>query len=169
MNTPSGAGDPRPLTILVVEDEILVRMVAVDVLTGLGFDAVEAGDAREALQALETRADIQVIVTDVDMPGAMDGFGLARVAAARWPRTGILVTSGRTTPQATDLPARARFLAKPYSTAALLDGIRRVLDGTAAGRYVRTDDPAPKGREDAPPLPTLTPETVALRPEPDLP
>ena len=68
----------NPLVILLVEDEVLVRMVAADVLEDAGFTVLESTNAEEALTLLETRPDVQVLFTDVNMPGALDGLGLAQ-------------------------------------------------------------------------------------------
>ena len=68
----------KPLVILLVEDEVLVRMVAADVLEDAGFTVLESTNAEEALRLLETRPDVQVLFTDVNMPGALDGLGLAQ-------------------------------------------------------------------------------------------
>ena len=68
----------NPVVILLVEDEVLVRMVAADVLEDAGFTVLESTNAEEALRLLETRSDVQVLFTDVNMPGALDGLGLAQ-------------------------------------------------------------------------------------------
>ena len=68
----------NPVVILLVEDEVLVRMVAADVLEDAGFTVLESTNAEEALRLLETRPDVQVLFTDVNMPGALDGLGLAQ-------------------------------------------------------------------------------------------
>src|SRR3954469_7202041 len=98
------AGRPRqehasvdnPLVILLVEDEVLVRMVAADVLSDAGFTVLESTNAEEALRLLETRPDVQVLFTDVNMPGALDGLGLAQTVHERSPEVGILIGSGHT-------------------------------------------------------------------------
>ena len=76
----------NPLVILLVEDEVLVRMVAADVLSDAGFTVLESASAEEALMLLETRPDVQVLFTDVNMPGALDGLGLAQAVHDRSPR-----------------------------------------------------------------------------------
>ena len=85
----------NPLVILLVEDEVLVRMVAADVLEDAGFTVLESTNAEEALRLLETRSDVQVLFTDVNMPGALDGLGLAQTVHERSPGVGILIGSGR--------------------------------------------------------------------------
>ena len=122
MTTPS-AGAARKL-ILVVEDEPLLRLLAAEILVDEGgYSVIEAGDADEAVACLKARADIGVVVTDVSMPGRMDGFALARLIARRWPGIRVVVTSGRLAPRVDDLPPGADFLAKPYSPAALLQAV----------------------------------------------
>jgi CheY-like chemotaxis protein len=104
----------RP-AVLIVEDEFLLRMDAVDIIATAGFEVVEAADADEAIEILESRSDIAVIFTDVQLPGSMDGLKLARAVRGRWPPIKIVATSGQVQVRETDLPDGGRFLAKPYS------------------------------------------------------
>jgi two-component system, response regulator PdtaR len=111
-----------PTTVLIVEDEPLVRLIGSDLLTDAGFHVIEACDSDEALQILDVRSDVEVVFTDVDMPGAMDGFALASEIERRWPQIGVLVTSGRRAPsQGTS--RTSRFVAKPYSAGTLVNNI----------------------------------------------
>ena len=110
----------RPAAVLVVDDEVLVRMVIADMLTDEGYRVVEARDAQEALTLLQARTDVQAIITDVHMPGEIDGLTLAHLVHRRWPEIGVVITSGKLRPQPGDLPRGARFLAKPYMYSALL-------------------------------------------------
>ena len=119
----------NPLVILLVEDEVLVRMIAVDVLSEAGFTVLESASAEEALRLLETRPDVQVLFTDVNMPGALDGLGLAQTVHERSPGVGILIGSGRIRPDPGELPPGTRFIAKPYASSALTDAIRAVARG----------------------------------------
>jgi CheY-like chemotaxis protein len=105
--------------ILVVEDEALVRMIAVAVAENCGFEVLEAATADEAINILETRSDIRLVFTDVSMPGSMDGLRLAHAIRGRWPPVELLVTSALGNITAKDLPERGRFLAKPYNVATL--------------------------------------------------
>jgi len=100
--------------ILVVEDETLVRLVAVKLLIDAGYRVLEARDADEALEILAERPDCRAIITDVKMPGSVDGIQLAHLVAERWPSMGIGVVSGNALPSAGDLPVGTRFLPKPY-------------------------------------------------------
>jgi CheY-like chemotaxis protein len=105
--------------ILVVEDEVLVRMMAVSVAENAGFKALWAATADEAIKILESRSDIRLVFTDVHMPGSMDGLRLAHAVRGRWPPVELLVTSAHSYVTAKDLPDRGRFLAKPYDVATL--------------------------------------------------
>ena len=101
--------------ILVVEDEILIRMNSVDMIRDLGFEVIEAVNADEAVSLLESVPGIEVVFTDIQMPGSMDGLLLASVVRHRWPPVALLIASGRERPSAADMPAGARFIPKPYS------------------------------------------------------
>jgi len=104
----------RPV-VLVVEDDHLLRLDAADMVAAAGFDVVEAANADEAVAILESRNDITVVFTDVQMPGSMDGLKLARAVRGRWPPIKIVTTSGQRITEETDLPEGGRFLPKPYS------------------------------------------------------
>lgn len=80
--------------VLVVEDSAILRLMAVDIVEQAGFDAIEAGDADEAVRILESRNDIRIVFTDIDMPGSMDGMKLAACIRDRWPPVEIILTSG---------------------------------------------------------------------------
>jgi two-component system, response regulator PdtaR len=90
--------DHRPV-VLIVEDEFLIRMDAIDMIRSGGFEVVEANDADEAIEILERRPDITVVFTDVHMPGSMDGLKLAAAVRGRWPPIKIVATSGRANPE----------------------------------------------------------------------
>ncbi|RZM13065.1 MAG: response regulator [Sphingomonas sp.] len=104
---------PVPV-LLVVEDEPLLRMMAVDLAEEAGFDVVEAANAADAVAILERRTDIRLVFTDIDMPGGMDGIRLAAWIRDRWPPIDIVITSGKARPAAADMPARSVFFPKPY-------------------------------------------------------
>ena len=107
--------------VLLVEDDGLLLMEASDTLAEAGFTVVEAIHADRALTVLEGRGDVEVLMTDVDMPqGSMDGFALARLVARRWPEIPVLVVSGMGTPGPNDMPDGARFIPKPYSPSMLV-------------------------------------------------
>jgi CheY-like chemotaxis protein len=113
-------------TILVVEDEILIRMDAVDYFSDEGFDVLEAGSADEALLVLESRCDIDFVFSDINMPGRLDGLGLCRRVAEHWPQIGVIITSGMMRPTKTSLPERTLFVEKPYEYKRLLESLRRL-------------------------------------------
>ncbi len=101
---------------LVVDDDFLIRMDAVDILTGAGFRVLDAdhGDAAFALMQAHHQ-DVVLLFTDVQMPGSLDGFALARAVAECWPHVSIVVASGQATPGPGSMPEKARFVAKPFS------------------------------------------------------
>lgn len=118
--------------VLVVEDHPLIRMTAVDLVLFAGYQALEASDAGKAIALLETRADIALVFTDVQMPGPMDGVRLAHYVRNRWPPVKLLVVSGRATLPKAALPAGSGYFAKPYDGTAVTDAIARLLSGVAA-------------------------------------
>jgi two-component system, response regulator PdtaR len=110
--------------ILVVEDEVLVRVATRDGIEAAGFQVHDAHDADEAIQLLEAHPDIGLIFTDVDMPGSMDGVKLAHYVRKRWPPVKIIVTSGFKNVTPDHLPNGSIFLSKPY----LPDQLRREIE-----------------------------------------
>ena len=98
---------------------MLVRMLVVEVLSEAGFTVLESASADEALAVLETRPDVQVLFTDVNMPGSLDGYALVEIVRTRWPEIRILIGSGRIRPNPTELSSGVRFMAKPYAPSAL--------------------------------------------------
>ena len=99
--------------MLVVEDELFIRLDFVDKAQEAGFATVEAADASEAVIILERRSDIQVVFTDIRMPGVMDGLALAHMVRDRWPPTVIVICSGNEPPAEEELPIRVTFMPKP--------------------------------------------------------
>jgi CheY-like chemotaxis protein len=134
----SGTASGFTATVLVVEDEALTRLDAVWMLEAAGFDTVEAGDADEALQVLEARDDIHVVFTDVQMPGSMDGFGLARVVGERWPAVIALVTSGNVDGSEAGMHAGVPFFPKPYTAIQIASEIRERLSRSHGPEADRT-------------------------------
>ena len=118
----------RPV-VLIVEDEFLLRMDAVDMIAAAGFEVAEAANADEAIEILESRPDITVVFTDIQMPGSMDGLKLARAVRGRWPPIKIVATSGHVDVNETDLPDGGRFLSKPYSSDDVADVLRELTGG----------------------------------------
>ena len=113
------AFEKRPI-VLVVEDDFLLRMDAINIVGNAGFEAVEAANADEAIATIEADPNIHVVFTDVQMPGTMDGLTLARVVKDRWPTIMILATSGRVGVNEKDLPEASVFVPKPYSPAQII-------------------------------------------------
>ncbi|WP_426610564.1 response regulator [Bradyrhizobium sp. McL0616] len=117
----------RPPVILIVEDEPLVRLGAVDTISEAGFEVIEARNADEAIAVLERRTDIHLIFTDIHMPGSMDGLKLAHFVRGRWPPIKIIATSGHARIAEDDMPEGGRFLPKPYSKHEVIGAIRELV------------------------------------------
>lgn len=117
-------------TVLVVDDEPLIRSDAVGMLEEAGFHVIEAGDADEAIDILLATPDIWGVFTDVDMPGSMDGIRLAHAVRDRWPPVHIFVISGHRVIEADDLPAGGRFFSKPYDPIAVLAAFEEIRNTT---------------------------------------
>lgn len=125
MNNP----DLGNATVLLVDDEYLVRMVAAEILEDAGLTVREAASADEAMAAINAHPEIGLLFSDVNMPGSMDGIALAGEVARRWPKVKILVTSGRQRIPDNALPDSGTFLPKPYSAS---DLVQAVLDKLAS-------------------------------------
>jgi DNA-binding NtrC family response regulator len=100
--------------VLIVEDEMLLRMRAVDMVEDAGFTPIEAVDADQAVAILESRSDIAMLFTDIQMPGSMDGLKLAHAVHDRWPPIKIILVSGKLRLTNSDIPADSRFFGKPF-------------------------------------------------------
>jgi DNA-binding NtrC family response regulator len=109
-----------PAVVLIVEDEMILRMFAVDMVEDAGYTPVEAVDADEAIALLESRSDIALMCTDVRMPGSMDGLGLAHTVHERWPSIKIIVVSGQLNLLSVDLPPCSRFFGKPLQAGQMI-------------------------------------------------
>ncbi len=118
---------PASQTVLVVEDEILLRMDIVEELETRGFKVYEAGNALEAIAVLNEHSDIRLVFTDIDMPGSMDGLMLAAAVRDRWPPIQIIVTSGHRDVKTSDMPEGSRFFDKPYSPDAVAEAMREMI------------------------------------------
>ncbi|MDB5580040.1 MAG: hypothetical protein JWR80_5216 [Bradyrhizobium sp.] len=110
------SSEGRKTVILVVEDDPLVRMNAMSLVSSLGYLAFEASNADDAILLLEAHAEITIVFTDVQMAGSMDGLALTRWVAGRWPPLRFIIVSGGTSPQIHEMPVGAIFLAKPMRT-----------------------------------------------------
>jgi CheY-like chemotaxis protein len=124
-----GLVESRRPVVLIVEDEFLLRMDAIDIIAAAGFEVVEAANADDAIEILESRLDITVVFTDIQMPGSMDGLKLARAVRGRWPPIKIIATSGHVHIGETELPEGGRFLPKPYSPRQVTGVLRELISG----------------------------------------
>ena len=121
----------KPATILVVENEAIVRMEAAASLTDLGLTVLTADGADQAIALLDSHPEIEILFTDLKMPGSMDGMRLTHHVRGRWPPVKIIVASGLWTTKLSDLPTGSVFLAKPYAPDALIAALRDVSNGAA--------------------------------------
>jgi DNA-binding NtrC family response regulator len=116
---------------LVVDDEVFARLMAIQILLEADYCVLEASNAAEAFDVLERNDDISLLITDISMPGATDGLGLARSVLEERPHVSTVLTSGFSPPPGTQMPARAKFIAKPYSAHGLKLTIREAEEAGA--------------------------------------
>lgn len=116
----------KKAVVLIVEDEAMIRMLAADFIEEAGFEVLEAASADEAIVLLESRLDVRLVFTDIDMPGSMDGMKMAATIRGRWPPIELIVTSGRTFVANNDLPLRGVFIPKPYRPGVVVAAIKRL-------------------------------------------
>jgi len=109
-----------------VEDEPLQLMMATALVEDAGFEPIPAINADEAIRILESRNDIRIVFTDVDMPGSMDGLKLAAAVRGRWPPIEIVVVSGHSPVQQHQLPERGVFFSKPYDEGQVVATLRKL-------------------------------------------
>ena len=114
--------------VLVIDDDELVRWNAVDILADHGFAIEEADCVEGAIRILESHPDIQLVFTDIQMPGAIDGLELAHRVHRRWPHIRVVVTSGRLRPASSEMPDGGSFIAKPYGSERLVTEINHMLE-----------------------------------------
>jgi two-component sensor histidine kinase/FixJ family two-component response regulator len=117
--------------VLVVEDEMVLRMRAVDIVEDAGFKAVEAVNADEAISILESRSDISLLFSDIQMPGTMDGLKLAHAVHDRWPSIKIILVSGQVRPSDEDTPVDSRFFGKPLEVKQLIAELKEMVGAGA--------------------------------------
>jgi two-component system, response regulator PdtaR len=110
--------------ILTVEDEFLIREYLDHVLEEAGYDVVSTSNADEAIAVLESRNDIRVIITDISIPGSMNGLKLAAAVRERWPPIKIIVATGKDRPDVDQMPEQSQFVAKPYVPERILAAVR---------------------------------------------
>jgi CheY-like chemotaxis protein len=124
----------EPIAVLVVEDEAMIRMIAAEFLEEEGFVVLEAANAEEAIHALESGQRIEAVFTDINMPGAMDGLDLAHFVRDRRPSIKLLLTSGRGSLPAAELPSQSRFVLKPYHPDEIAGTLQDMVRGFATAR-----------------------------------
>ena len=115
--------------VLVVEDEPLVRAVALAAVAAAACDVIEAANADEAIAILGQRTDIHLIFTDINMPGSMDGLKLTHLVSDRWPHIKIVATSGQARISEQHLPQGGRFLPKPYKASQVANSLHELIHG----------------------------------------
>lgn len=115
------------VSVLVVEDETLIRFSVVAQLEDAGFEVFEAANADDAIEILNVTPSIRLLFTDIDMPGTMDGLKLAAAVRNRWPPVKIVITSGHRIVEAVDVPEGSLFFSKPYAYQAVLKSISELL------------------------------------------
>lgn len=113
--------------VLVVEDSAIIRMAALELVVSAGYEALEASDADEAICILESRDDIDLVFTDVQMPGTMDGIKLSHHIRKRWPPVKLIVASGAAILEESTLPAGSTFFSKPYDDHVITDAMAALL------------------------------------------
>ncbi|MDY0885778.1 response regulator [Dongia soli] len=117
--------------VLVVEDELLVRIGVRDLIDDCGYEPIEAAHAAEALSILERDTEIKIVIADIAIPCPIGGLTLAKTIRSKWPPIDLIITSGKIEPTADDLPARAKFLPKPF-TAGDLSAVLHGFSGPAS-------------------------------------
>jgi two-component sensor histidine kinase/ActR/RegA family two-component response regulator len=133
MNQPAA-----PPKVLVVEDEMLLRMRAVDIVEDAGFTPIEAVNADDALAILESRSDIVLLFTDIQMPGSMDGLKLAQAVHERWPAIKIILVSGKLTLTEAEKPIHSRFFGKPLEVTQMIAEMQDMI-GQGALSIIQAD------------------------------
>lgn len=121
------------MRVLVVEDEPLIRFGMVSLVEDWGHEALEAGSADEAIALIDTVPEIALVITDVDMPGSMDGVRLSHVIRNRWPPIKLIVVSGKAILGSDTLPAGVPFFSKPVRETVLQATAAKLL-GEAGAR-----------------------------------
>jgi two-component system, response regulator PdtaR len=110
--------------ILTVEDETLVSVFLGGILQDAGYRVIAAANADEAIAILEAREDVRILITDVNMPGSMDGLRLAAAVKDRWPPIKIIIASGKPVPRDNEMPMDSQVLRKPYGPPEVLGAVR---------------------------------------------
>src|ERR1700712_4941412 len=117
--------------MLIAEDEPLIRMCAVDFAEEAGYLGLEAGDSAHALAILERGENVDILFTDITLPGEMDGIGLAELVAERWPRVRVMLASGALAGLPVDIAPGAFRLPKPYGMTQFLEAVEQMMSPSA--------------------------------------
>ena len=128
--------------VLVVEDDVLARMDAADLLIGAGYRVITQASADHALAVIAVRSDIAVLIADINIPGSLSASALARIVDRRWPGLPIIATSNNEVPAPGELPQAATFLPKPYPPSALIEAVRTALASPESRRTNVTSLPS---------------------------
>jgi two-component sensor histidine kinase/ActR/RegA family two-component response regulator len=159
---------PDQTNVLVVEDEMVLRMRAVDIVEDAGFTAVQAVNADEALSILKSRSDIALLFSDIQMPGSMDGLKLAHAVHDRWPSIKIILVSGQVKVSETDKPTDSRFFGKPIEAKQMIAELQGMI-GAGSLKILPLPGADLKGMPEniQQPAPARTDQQVALTAEND--
>jgi two-component sensor histidine kinase len=155
----SSAPTGSPPYVLVVEDEMLLRLRAIDIVEDAGFTPIEAVNADEALLILESRSDISLLFTDIQMPGSLDGLKLAHAVHKRWPAIKIILVSGQVKLTDADKPADSRFFGKPLEVKRMIAELQEMVGAGVLAIVPAAIDPPAMERVLKP-----TADAILLRP-----
>jgi len=111
-------------SILIVEDEVLTSEYLEFVLQEAGYEVIPAASADEAIAVLEHRDDVDLIVTDINLPGGLNGLQLAALVKHRWAAINIIVVTGYSPPRSEEIPTGSLFVPKPYSARKMIEAVR---------------------------------------------
>jgi CheY-like chemotaxis protein len=117
----------EPATVLVVEDEVLIRLMIAQELRAARFRVIEAVNANEALAVLQTSTRVDALMTDIRIPGSMDGLRLATLVRSTWPQIKIIIASAHA-PDTLAPGIKDSFIGKPYHPDRVIDRLRKLLE-----------------------------------------
>ncbi len=123
---------PDKAVVLIVEDEPFVRMMVYELFADEGFEVLEAESADEALAIFSQRHDVSLLFTDVEMPGTLNGYALARWAFVHRPTVKTLIVSGRALPARATFPDGAFFVGKPFTSFDVMQRVQQLMGTSAA-------------------------------------
>ena len=117
--------------VLIVEDQYLLQFAALELVESAGFIGICASNADDAIKILEARQDIRIVLTDVEMPGTMDGVKLAHFIRERWPPVHLIIVSGIAVLNESQLPYGTKFFSKPYHDETIIAELHRLMQSTS--------------------------------------